>query len=81
MHDNPVVDATGPNPPAVELPQRSNALKRTDPPKRQWYIDEIVVAAFAFLGFGGAVFLPVRFGFTVVPPLWFPSFLRLDWPH
>jgi hypothetical protein len=28
---------------------------------RGWNVDEIVVAAFAFLGFGGAVFLPLRF--------------------
>jgi hypothetical protein len=36
---------------------------------RTWYIDEIVVAAFAFLGFGGAVFLPLKFGFNNVPPV------------
>lgn len=28
---------------------------------RAWYMDEIVVAAFAFLGFGGAVFLPLQY--------------------
>jgi hypothetical protein len=31
-----------------------------------WYVDEIVVAAFAFLGFGGAVFLPLQYN---VPPI------------
>jgi hypothetical protein len=41
------------------------------PPRegRPWSMDEIVVAAFAFLGFGGAVFLPLRFGFASVPPI------------
>jgi len=34
-----------------------------------WYLDEIVVAAFAFLGFGGAVFLPLKFGFSSIPPI------------
>ena len=38
-------------------------------PTRHWYIDEIIVAAFAFFGVGGAVFLPLRFGFTSVPPI------------
>jgi len=38
-------------------------------PGRRWYVDEIVVAAFAFLGFGSGVFLPLRFGFNVVPPI------------
>ncbi len=33
---------------------------------RHWYIDEIVVAAFAFLGVGGAVFLPLRY---TIPPI------------
>jgi hypothetical protein len=37
--------------------------------RRAWFIDEIVVAAFAFLGFGGAVLLPLRFGFSKVPPV------------
>jgi hypothetical protein len=36
------------------------------PVGRKWYIDEIVVAAFAFLGFGGAVFLPLRYN---LPPI------------
>ena len=36
---------------------------------RQWYVDEIVVASFAFLGVGGAVFLPLRYGFAAVPPI------------
>jgi len=33
-------------------------------PTRKWYVDEIVVAAFAILGVGGAVLLPLRYGFT-----------------
>jgi hypothetical protein len=42
---------------------------KTQDERRVWYIDEIVVAAFSFLGFGGAVFLPLRFGFNNVPPI------------
>jgi hypothetical protein len=34
--------------------------------KRNWYIDEIIVALFAFLGVGGAVFLPLRYP---IPPI------------
>lgn len=34
--------------------------------KRDWPMDDIVVAAFAFLGFGGAVFLPIKF---YIPPI------------
>jgi hypothetical protein len=48
---------------------RSNPGQPPDSPKRQWYLDEIVVAAFAFLGVGGAVFLPLRYGFGSVPPI------------
>jgi len=33
---------------------------------RHWYVDEIIVAAFAFLGVGGAVFLPLRY---TIPPI------------
>jgi hypothetical protein len=33
---------------------------------RPWYVDELVVAAFAFLGVAGAVFLPLRFN---IPPI------------
>jgi len=33
---------------------------------RNWYIDEIVVAAFAFLGMAGGVFLPLRY---TIPPI------------
>jgi hypothetical protein len=33
---------------------------------RLWYIDEIIVALFAFLGVGGAVFLPLRY---TIPPI------------
>jgi hypothetical protein len=44
-------------------------LRRPEPQNRHWYIDEIVVAAFSFLGFGGAVFLPLKFGFDNVPPI------------
>lgn len=33
---------------------------------RHWYIDEIIVAAFAFLGVGGSVFLPLRYP---IPPI------------
>jgi hypothetical protein len=54
------------NPLAVDPPQIANPA---NPPKRPWYIDEIVVAAFAFLGVGGAVVLPLRYGFTNVPPI------------
>jgi len=32
---------------------------------RHWFVDEIIVAAFAFLGVGGAVFLPLRY--TIEP--------------
>lgn len=42
------------NPPAPKL-------SSPPPERRVWYIDEIVVAAFAFLGFGGAVFLPLQY--------------------
>jgi len=31
-----------------------------------WYVDEIVVAAFAFLGIGGAVFLPLRYALAPI---------------
>lgn len=31
------------------------------PQKREWSMDDIMVAVFAFLGIGGAVFLPLRF--------------------
>lgn len=34
--------------------------------ERPWQIDEIVVCSFAFLGFAGAIFLPLRFS---VPPI------------
>lgn len=33
---------------------------------RHWYIDEIIVASFAFLGVGGAVFLPL---YNSIPPI------------
>ena len=33
---------------------------------RRWYIDEIIVALFAFLGVGGGVLLPLRYN---VPPI------------
>ena len=51
---NPVTPGAGldPTPPDAHTPPQHT---------RVWYADEIVVAAFAFLGFGGAVFLPLRF--------------------
>lgn len=36
---------------------------------RQWGLDEIVVVAFAFLGVGFGIFLPIRFGFVRVPAM------------
>ena len=33
---------------------------------RPWYIDEVIVAAFAILGVAGSIFLPLRF---TIPPL------------
>jgi len=33
---------------------------------RHWYVDEVIVAAFAFLGLAGGVFLPLRYP---VPPI------------
>jgi hypothetical protein len=53
----------GLNPP----PPNSPSPAAPPPASRVWYIDEIVVAAFAFLGFGGAVFLPLRF--NNIPPI------------
>jgi hypothetical protein len=32
-------------------------------------MDEIVVSAFAFLGIGGGVFLPLQYGFGKIPPI------------
>jgi hypothetical protein len=32
-------------------------------------MDEIVVSAFAFLGIGGGVFLPMQYGFEKIPPI------------
>jgi hypothetical protein len=46
-------------PPAPAQPQARRATGR------HWYVDEIVVASFAFLGVGGAVFLPLRY--TIEP--------------
>jgi len=40
-----------------------------EPPRRAWYVDEIVVSAFAFLGIGGGVFLPLEYGFDKIPPI------------
>ncbi len=51
------------NPSATNPPQPPTPVA---PARRGWNIDEIVVAAFAFLGFGGAVFLPLRFN---IPPI------------
>jgi len=48
------------NPPPPALPNQP-------PPRRNWDADEIMVAAFAILGFGGAVFLPLRF--HDIPPV------------
>jgi hypothetical protein len=56
-------------PPNAAPPPPNLHSNHPDRSSRQWYVDEIVVAAFAFLGFGGAVFLPLRFGFAVVPPI------------
>lgn len=53
-------------PPPGNPPQPPNVLS---PSKRPWYIDEIVVAAFAFLGVGCGVVLPLRYGFTTLPPV------------
>lgn len=39
------------------------------PARRSWYMDEIVVSAFAFLGIGGGVFLPMQYGFDKIPPI------------
>jgi hypothetical protein len=62
-----------PNGPHVQG-QPPNVLHQPSPPSsptagRRWYVDEIVVAAFAFLGFGGAVLLPLRVGFQSLPPI------------
>ena len=55
-HQMNPIPGGGLNPPMPNVPSP------TPPPgRRVWYIDEIVVAAFAFLGFGGAVFLPLQY--------------------
>jgi hypothetical protein len=48
------------NPPAPNLPPT------TPPTVRAWYLDDIIVAAFALLGFGGAVFLPLRYNVPAI---------------
>src|SRR5437660_9437431 len=54
----------GSNPPAQGSPGTPPS-----PTGREWYIDEIVVAAFAFLGVGSAVFIPLRYGPNKVPAI------------
>jgi hypothetical protein len=49
-------------PPAPAEPQAAAEA----PAGRHWYIDEVIVAAFAFLGVGGAVFLPLHYS---IPPI------------
>jgi hypothetical protein len=55
-------------------PLAPNSPPTNNPPPpplagRAWYIDDIVVATFALLGFGGAVLLPLRYSFSNVPPI------------
>jgi len=47
------------NPVAEKRPKPPLPVRR--PPIRAWSMDDIVVAVFAFLGIGGAVFFPLRF--------------------
>jgi hypothetical protein len=67
----PMATARNPAPPGTNPPPVDPAQppKPTDPPKRPWVNDEIVVTAFAILGVGGAVALPLRYGFSGVPPI------------
>jgi hypothetical protein len=69
MGTAPTPAPLGTNPPSVDLPEPTDPSKPPKTPTRQWYIDEIIVAAFAFLGVGGAVFLPLHYGFASVPPI------------
>ena len=50
-------------------PQPPDPQPQPSSSSRKWGMDEVVVAAFAFLGVGGAVFLPLHFGFARVPPI------------
>ncbi|HUB52543.1 MAG TPA: hypothetical protein VL986_10365 [Terracidiphilus sp.] len=54
--------STEPSPPAP--PEASSADSTNG--RRNWYVDEIIVALFALFGVGGAVFLPLRFA---IPPI------------
>lgn len=47
-------------------PSTASPPPTMSPSKRAWPMDDIVVAAFAFLGLGGAVLLPVKF---YIPPI------------
>jgi hypothetical protein len=51
------------NPDPAEVKQTPASAQRQ---RRGWLADEIVVAAFAFFGIAGAVFLPLRF---TIPPV------------
>jgi hypothetical protein len=50
---------------APPAPARVQA-RRAAAGSRHWYVDEIIVASFAFLGVGGGVFLPLRYP---IPPI------------
>jgi len=54
-------------------PHSPSSDSPTPPPahaaSRRWSVDEIVVAAFAFLGILGAIFFPLLFSFQKVPPI------------
>jgi hypothetical protein len=54
--------AGGENPPGPNSPNPPNR----PPAVRAWYIDDIVVTAFALLGFGGAVLLPLRYNVPAI---------------
>jgi hypothetical protein len=53
----------------LNSPAKGPGTSPVQPTGRKWYVDDIVVAAFSILGFGGAVFLPVRYGFDRIPPI------------
>ena len=60
---NAILDGSNPS------AQGSSGTPPSSPTGRQWYIDEIVVAAFAFFGVGSAIYIPLRFGPDKVPAI------------
>ena len=49
--------------------RRRSAAPSPPPARRSWYMDEIVVSAFAFFGVGGGVLLPLFYGYDKIPPI------------